>query len=79
MKVEQDISMVVWIGCLALLFLAVAVHEGWFASKAPAMITSGTESASNPSGPAGVGTSAGGGTVFDTGDMPWWYVPWIGG
>jgi hypothetical protein len=25
----QDISLVVWVGILALLFLAVALYEGW--------------------------------------------------
>lgn len=45
--IGRDISDVVWLGCLALLFLAVAVHEGWFAGSAPPIITSGSV---NPSG-----------------------------
>jgi hypothetical protein len=38
----RDISQLVWLGCLALLFLAVAVHEGWFSGSANPIITSGT-------------------------------------
>jgi hypothetical protein len=50
MNLEKDISAVVWIGCLLLLFLAVAVHEGWFSSHASPIITSGTQNKNNPSG-----------------------------
>jgi hypothetical protein len=46
----KDISSVVWIGCLLLLFLAVAVHEGWFSHKASPILTSGSNSANNPGG-----------------------------
>lgn len=42
--------MVVWIGILALLFLAVAVHEGWLSGSAPPIQTSGTQNANNPGG-----------------------------
>lgn len=45
--IERDITNVVWLGCLALLFLAVAIHEGWFGGSAPPIITSGS---ANPSG-----------------------------
>jgi hypothetical protein len=31
---QKDVSLIVWIGVIGLLFLAVAVHEGWFASGA---------------------------------------------
>jgi hypothetical protein len=50
MKLEQDVSLLVWIGCLALLFAAIAIHEGWFSRKANPILTSGTENADNPSG-----------------------------
>lgn len=45
---NNEISSWVWIGCLALLFLAIAIHEGWFsgflggASSSPPIITSGS-------------------------------------
>lgn len=54
--IGRDISEVVWLGCLALLFLAVAVHEGWFAGNAPPIITSGS---ANPSGTLNQNTSGG--------------------
>ena len=41
-ETQRDVSAVVWIGCLGLLFLAVAMHEGWFSGNAAGIITSGT-------------------------------------
>ena len=50
MKIERDISNLVWVGILALLLLAVAVHEGWFGGSAPPLINSGTQNDLNPGG-----------------------------
>lgn len=61
--IGRDITDVVWLGCLALLFLAVAVHEGWFAGNAPPIITSGSV---NPSGTLNQG---GGLSSSDYGDI----------
>lgn len=30
---QKDVSLLVWVGVIGLLFLAVAVHEGWFTSS----------------------------------------------
>jgi hypothetical protein len=68
--IGRDISDVVWLGCLALLFLAVAVHEGWFAGNAAPIITSGSV---NPSGTLNQGTGTYDGGVYydpDYGPLP---------
>lgn len=62
----RDISEVVWLGCLALLFLAVAVHEGWFAGSAAPIITSGS---TNPSGTLNQGENNGGLSSDEYGDI----------
>lgn len=49
-QLEHDISAVVWIGCLGLLFLAVAMHEGWLSGSANPIITSGSANDSTQSG-----------------------------
>jgi hypothetical protein len=68
-EVSKDIKGVVWLGCLALLFLAVAVHEGWFAgSGATGIVTSGSAN------DLGAGSSDSGGVVNDPefGNLPNW-------
>jgi hypothetical protein len=48
--VTKDISSVVWIGVLGLLFLAVAMYEGWFSSTPVAAIQNYGSQDANPSG-----------------------------
>lgn len=51
-KIHEDISLVVWIGILALLFLAVAIHEGWLGGKSNPIQTSATADQTSATGAA---------------------------
>jgi hypothetical protein len=79
-QVARDVSSIVWIGVLALLFLAIAVHEGWFGGSSNPIVTSAS------SGNVGAGSSSplpnGTGAVDATGAPDWLSglmdSPWTG-
>jgi hypothetical protein len=59
----REISSVVWLGILALLFLAVSIHEGWFSGGGiGGILTSGTANDTTTCG--NTGGFCGGGATF---------------
>ena len=62
----KDISAIVWIGCMVLLFLAVSVYEGWFSGNASPIKTSGSV---NPSGTENQTTGTYDGGVYNDPDL----------
>jgi hypothetical protein len=65
---KSDVSMVVWLGIIALLFIAVAVHEGWFSGGAVAGAGEDGVSPGVASDAAATVTSGVGGLLDSIGD-----------
>ncbi len=73
---RKDASLVVWLGIIGLLFLAVAVYEGWIGTGGGGNI-SGSSSFPSDSGPAGTNLLGGPHTGFDQVDSFQSFLDWL--
>lgn len=70
---QRDVSLVVWVGIIGLLFLAVAMYEGWIGASG-----SLTPGSSDPVGDPGVSFGGGGGSSDSSPGLWSTFAAWIG-